>query len=77
MSTRRQGKLLTEVGYELTSCTGCLAPLVRHIPEATERTQYNWLASCPACDQRLCIDCFPPGAAECVHCVQQRQARAV
>jgi hypothetical protein len=67
---------VTAAGTVIESCPGCRANPVRNHPEMeTLDAEKNWTRTCPDCERKLCIGCYPEKALRC--CLDDCEAIAL
>jgi uncharacterized C2H2 Zn-finger protein len=61
----REKIAVTDKGAQLIPCPGCGHVVRSHPDHETRDAELNWTVTCPKCERKLCIACFPKGAAGC------------
>lgn len=56
---------VTDKGAQLIPCPGCGHVIRSHPEHETRDAELNWTITCPRCERKLCLACFPTSAVSC------------
>ena len=56
---------ITDKGVQLLACPGCGHIVRSHAELEDLDTDLNWTHTCPRCERKLCVVCFPQKQKQC------------